>query len=70
MKDMQLDLAVQRVQESQKGYSPLYFCKVIRTRFGWKNKSTGNVVWDKEEAIELITDEKKENKNDSKRISG
>jgi len=69
MKDIQLDLAVQRVQESQHGYSPLYFCEVIRTRFGWKNKSTGKIVWDEWEAIELITDIKKENKNDSKRIS-
>jgi Zn-finger protein len=59
MNDMQLDLNVQRIQESKKGYSPLYFCEVIHTRFGWKNKSTGDVVWDKEEAIELITDEKK-----------
>jgi Zn-finger protein len=64
MNDMQLDLDVYRVQESQRGYSPLYFCEVIKTRFGWKNKSTGEVVWDKWEAIELITDEKKENKND------
>ena len=59
MNDMQLDLNVYRVQESQRGYSPNYFCEVIRTRFGWKNKSTGDIAWDKEEVIELITDEKK-----------
>ena len=59
MKDMQLDLAVYRVQESKRGYSPNYFSEVIHTRFGWKNKSTGDVVWDREEAIELITDLKK-----------
>ena len=59
MKDMQLDLAVQRVQESKTDYCLEYFCEILRTRYGWKNKLTGEVVWDKEEVIELITDEKK-----------
>jgi hypothetical protein len=51
-----------RVLITQRSYSIMHFCEVLHTRFGWKNKSTGKVVWDKEEAIELITDEKKANK--------
>ena len=56
MNDMQLDLEVQRVQESRIVYSPEYFGIVIKTRYGWKSKKTGEITWEKREKTELIGD--------------